>query len=96
MPSLVGRSLARSVMHSSNRSTNLHFYGSLEPIEKESVILTGKVWDTLPLLGNFQNGLHEKKKAEKPKIGFSVSQFLIITDTQICSPNVCFQYDENI
>ena len=52
-------------------------------------MLTGKFWDALPLLGHFQNDRH-KKIYEKLKMGYSIPQFLIITDTQTLSLNICF------
>ena len=52
-------------------------------------MLIGKICDVLPLLEHFQNDRHEKKY-EKLKMGYSIPQFLIITDSQTSSLNICF------
>ena len=56
-------------------------------------MLRGKFWDALPLLGHFQKGRH--KKYEKLKMGYSIPQLLIITDTQTLSLNMCFLRVQN-
>ena len=90
MQILIGCGVGRPIVHTSHRPTNLYFSASLQPIEWESsVIITGKFWDALPLLGYFQNGRH-KKIYEKLKIGYSIPQLLIITGTQTLSLNICF------
>ena len=65
MQILVGCSVGRPIMHPSHRSTNLYFSASLQPIEWESVILTGKFGDALRLLGHFQTGRHKDIRKAK-------------------------------
>ena len=60
--SLVGCSVSRPIMHPSHRSTNLYFAACLQPIEQESVMLTGQLGDALPFLGLLQNRQKNTKK----------------------------------
>ena len=61
MQILVSCSIGWPIMYASHRSTKSYFSANLQPIEQESVMLTGTFGDTLPLLGHFQNCRHKKK-----------------------------------